>query len=81
MSVLDNSQSKQKPRRPCRFPGITGDAQTLGVSRNWLYAVLSGRYEAPELLARYRALRQPTVSPVDEVGQTRQAINGCGGGG
>jgi hypothetical protein len=52
---MANEQTKQKRRRPCRFPGITDDAKTLGVSRNWLYAVLSGRYEAPELLARYRA--------------------------
>jgi hypothetical protein len=50
--------NKQTRRRPCRFPGITDDARALGVSRNWLYAVLSGRYSSPELLGHYQALKE-----------------------
>jgi hypothetical protein len=52
----------QRRRRPCRFPGITDDALALGVSRNWLYAVLSGRYLSDELLARYRALKEAKLN-------------------
>ncbi len=54
---MATTQSRQKLRGPCRFPGITADARTLGVSRNWLYSVLSGRYQCAELLARYAALQ------------------------
>jgi hypothetical protein len=33
---------KPTPRRACRFPGITADAQALGVHRATLFKLLAG---------------------------------------
>lgn len=35
-------RAKPIPRRACRFPGITGDAQALGVHRATLFKLLAG---------------------------------------
>ena len=55
------SRSKAKLARKCRgktkFPGITADAVTLRVSRNFLFKVLSGDATSAPLLAHYRALQ------------------------
>jgi hypothetical protein len=39
------------------IPGIVADAETLGVSRMHLWAVLRGRRFSPGLLERYRKLK------------------------
>jgi hypothetical protein len=39
------------------FPGIVAAARKLGVHRNHLWLVLSGRRESRSLVARYKALR------------------------
>jgi hypothetical protein len=46
--------SIDKPRR-WRFRGLLRAAEALGVHRNHLYLVLSGRRKSRRLLARYEA--------------------------
>lgn len=41
-----------------RFAGLVADAKRLGVHRNHLYLVLSGRRQSRRLMARYKALRK-----------------------
>jgi hypothetical protein len=43
--------------RPPRFPGIVEDASTLGVTRQHLWSVLSGRLISRTLSSRYLALK------------------------
>lgn len=43
---------------PAKFPGINGDARSLGVSRQHLYAVLAGKRTSARLLARYSSLKR-----------------------
>ena len=50
--------SKIRKRRQVRFPGLVTDAETLGVHRNHLYLVLSGRRESASLMKRYRSLKK-----------------------
>jgi len=45
-------------RGPTRFPGITEDAVKLGVSRVSLYRALTGKWDLPKLLRRYKALKK-----------------------
>jgi len=40
-----------------KFPGITDDARKLGVSRNHLYFVLSGRRISARLMSSYQKLK------------------------
>lgn len=47
----------EKYRRSVRFPGLLNDAQALGVHRNHLYLVLSGRRVSASLLHRYQQLK------------------------
>jgi hypothetical protein len=61
-SMRHNTQlRKQKKhaahRRPVRFPGVSGDAKTLGCSRAHLWAVLAGQRTSHSLLRRYRELK------------------------
>jgi hypothetical protein len=46
-----------EPKRCPNFPGIARDAKTLGVSRAWLWRVLSGQANNPDLAQRYRQLK------------------------
>jgi hypothetical protein len=54
---------RRTPRRPCRFPGITRDAEALNVHRVHLFLVLSGARQSPDLVSRYtkhlRAAKRP----------------------
>jgi len=53
-----NKKARQdKPLRSVRFPGLLTAAQALGVHRNHLYLVLTGKRTSHRLLARYRALK------------------------
>lgn len=47
----------KKARRQVRFPGIITDAETLGVTRQHLFAVLIGSRPSQKLTDRYRALK------------------------
>ena len=47
----------KKTRRQVRFPGLVSDAERLGVHRNHLYLVLSGRRSSAALLSRYHTLK------------------------
>lgn len=40
---------------PAHFPGIASDAKSLGVSRQHLYFVLTGKRTSARLLQRYQA--------------------------
>jgi hypothetical protein len=48
----------RKTARRWRFRGIVADARTLGVHRNTLYKVLSGKWKLKALAARYAALKE-----------------------
>jgi hypothetical protein len=54
---IGNQVKRKGIRGPCRFPGITRDAEVLGVSRYFLYMVLSGKSSSRPLMERYRALK------------------------
>ncbi len=58
---MSATRSKSKPRRQVRFPGLVTDAEALGVHRNHLYLVLSGRRVSKSLTNRYRALKKGDV--------------------
>lgn len=47
----------QKSRRVVRFPGLLNDAEALGVHRNHLYLVLTGRRISVSLTQRYHQLK------------------------
>ena len=47
-----------KPSRQVRFPGITKDAQRLGVRREHLWMVLNGDRKSASLLKRYQKLKR-----------------------
>ena len=54
---MSNYTHKTKPRSgQARFPGIAGDARTLGVSRTHLYLVLTGARKSARLMTAYRKL-------------------------
>jgi len=55
--MMRRARSKDKPKRVIRYHGICADAATLGVNRNSLYKVLSGRWVSKSLSARYAALK------------------------
>jgi hypothetical protein len=56
---MPQNTKKTKPRTgPAKYPGITGDALELGVSRNHLYLVLEGQRTSARLMARYSKLRR-----------------------
>ena len=53
------STKKPHPRSlPPRFPGIVESARALGVSRDHLFKVLTGKRSSASLLERYRALQR-----------------------
>jgi len=54
----DTKASLKKPLRQVRFPGLMTAAQTLGVHRNHLYLVLSGKRTSHSLLRRYNAWKE-----------------------
>lgn len=45
-------------KRRVLFPGLSTYARLLGVHRNHLYLVLSGRRQSRSLVRRYRSLRK-----------------------
>lgn len=47
-----------QPRREVRFPGISHHSVSLGVTREHLWQVLTGRRTSRSLLQRYRTLLQ-----------------------
>lgn len=60
------SSSRRASRvRPARgetqFPGISGDAKALGVSRVHLWLVLTGRRRSARLAQRYAQLKRPSA--------------------
>ena len=58
MKAKNNLKTASGPRPGTRFPGIVGDAATLGVEKSHLYRVLTGARESRSLLARYKALKK-----------------------
>lgn len=54
----DVTGSIRKGKRQVRFPGLMNAAHALGVHRNHLYLVLSGRRVSVKLLKRYKALKK-----------------------
>lgn len=52
---------KAPPRSgPAKYPGITNDAQALGVSRSHLYQVLAGKRPSKRLMRLYFKLKAPS---------------------
>jgi hypothetical protein len=49
---------RDKTRRVVRFPGLVTDAEHLGVHRNHLYLVLTGKRVSHTLTARYHQMKQ-----------------------
>lgn len=48
----------RKPKRQVRFPGLLTAAHHLGVHRNHLYLVLTGKRTSHSLLRRYNQFKQ-----------------------
>lgn len=57
MLRVATKKSENKPRR-VKYRGLIADATMLGVHRNHLYLVLSGKRQSISLLRRYRALKR-----------------------
>jgi hypothetical protein len=55
--------SAKKPIRGKRINRICTDAKRLGVSRVHLWAVLRGRRNSPELIAKYCTLIASEINP------------------
>lgn len=56
---MSKHTNKPKPRSgPAKYPGIAGDARTLGVSRTHLYLVLTGKRTSARLMQLYRKLHK-----------------------
>lgn len=56
--MIKHTHKAARRSGPAKFPGIAGDARTLGVSRTHLYLVLSGKRSSARLLKRYLKLRR-----------------------
>lgn len=57
--MLRVTRSKIKPKAVrVKYVGIVADARSLGVRREHLWQVLTGRRRSKSLLARYRQLKQ-----------------------
>ena len=52
------TSSMRKPKRQVRFPGLLTAAHHLGVHRNHLYLVLTGKRTSHSLLRRYNQFKQ-----------------------
>lgn len=59
--TMSSATNSTKLNRTARIAGICADADALGVTRQHLQAVLTGKRESKPLLARYRALRAPAT--------------------
>lgn len=56
--MLRNNASKRTKNRRTQFPGIVAHAKSLGITRIHLWYLLTGaRPWQPEMLKRYRALK------------------------
>jgi hypothetical protein len=59
--TMNASKSKRNPKRTARpnvrFPGITEDSKSLGVTRPHLWMVLTGSRVSAKLTRRYRELK------------------------
>ena len=53
--MTEKANKKQKRAKPIK--GITADAVTLGVTREHLWRVLTGKRKSPGLLKRYEDLQ------------------------
>lgn len=68
MLPVPSSEGEPKKKRCVRFPGICEDATKLGVSREHLYRVLTGKRISHSLLKRYYRLKQnPGQPPPDPI--------------
>jgi hypothetical protein len=57
--MTNSKKPLPRPRTgPARFPGITGDAKALNVSRAHLYMVLTGQRTSAALSRRYAKLHR-----------------------
>lgn len=57
VTTVNAKGKSHQGRRAIRYPGITRDARSLGVAREHLWQVLTGRRKSRSLLKRYRALK------------------------
>src|SRR4051812_36036379 len=53
----------KKPKRQVQFAGICKDAKALGVCREHLYRVLTGKRTSQSLLKRYLELKSKSNKP------------------
>jgi hypothetical protein len=60
-------ETSHETERAPNTPGIGRDAAALGVSRFWLWRVLSGRSSSPELKARYDALKANEAAAISRL--------------
>lgn len=51
-------KARNTPKNPTQFPGISRDAEALGVTRTHLWLVLSGRRQSRRLMRRYKLLKE-----------------------
>jgi len=56
--MLRGPEKKSESKRQVQFVGICADAAKLGVTREHLYRVLTGRRTSHSLLRRYQELKQ-----------------------
>lgn len=56
--------ASKKRRVGTRFPNINQDAKELGVSRPYLWLVLTGKREGTSLLSRYARLLKSSHRPI-----------------
>ena len=57
MSNRTKEVPKAKRGRPSKFPGICSDAKSLGVTRGYLWNILTGRMKSARLSQKYKILK------------------------
>ena len=62
---------KQSTKGKARIRGIGADAETLGVSRQHLWAVLTERRTSRPLLARFEALKAAQAKAAKTINRTK----------
>jgi hypothetical protein len=65
LPILEMKSESKPPKRQVQFFGICADAKALGVSREHLYRVLTGRRTSQSLMKRYLELRSKRDKPPD----------------
>jgi hypothetical protein len=57
-TIADKAETRKRKRNPrVKFHGICADAVSLGVCRQYLFDVLTGRKQSRSLTVRYEALK------------------------